>query len=40
MTLAKILGEVGADRNRVPGGLVAQQESHFLNELIYIDQLV
>src|SRR5882724_5146768 len=38
--LGKIPGEVGADRDRVPGGLVAEQDNHFSNEVIYIDQLV
>src|SRR6266403_1331470 len=37
--LGKILGDVAADRNRVPGGLVAQQDNHFTNDFIHINQL-
>jgi len=37
--LGKIVREIGANRNRVPGGLIAQQNDHFTNELIYIHYL-
>src|SRR5260370_36257700 len=36
--LGNIVGEVGANRNRVSSGLVAQKNDHFPNELIYINQ--
>ncbi len=36
----EILAELGADQNRVASRLVAQQDNHFSNEFIYVDQFV
>src|SRR5207247_993740 len=38
--LGKIVGKLATDRNRIPARLTAEQDNHFSNELIYIDQLV
>ena len=40
MTLGRSLASSRADRNRVPARLTAEQDNHFSNEFIYIDQLV
>ncbi len=37
--LGKIRGKLSTDRNRVPGGLVLQQDAHLSNDFIYVNQL-
>src|ERR1700688_2250690 len=37
--LGKTLSKLGADGDRIAAGLAAQQDNHFSNEFIYINQL-
>src|SRR5246500_3848731 len=38
--LGKIIGEVAANKNRIPARLAAKQRDHLFNDLIYVQRLL